>query len=186
MNIFYYNCICSQNIWRWRKTNRYQLWSSGIASEILNNKTTNRISMNFKFHIYIYIFYRTTLHRSPSFYKFNLHADQSSGSNRHERHFNFHSLRATTNTPPFFIKFHLHTQRQITRAIRQICISKHYPNSISLDHQRTPFSNSIARSEWIFCLEAKRQRKFNQRYLIPVSNIVTKFYTSPFSYAIYI
>ena len=136
--------------------------------------------------IYIYIFYRTTLHRSPSFYKFNLHADQSSGSNRHERHFNFHSLRATTNTPPFFIKFHLHTQRQITRAIRQICISKHYPNSISLDHQRTPFSNSIARSEWIFCLEAKRQRKFNQRYLIPVSNIVTKFYTSPFSYAIYI
>lgn len=57
MNIFYYNCICSQNIWRWRKTNRYQLWSSGIASEILNNKTTNRISMNFKFHIYIYIYF---------------------------------------------------------------------------------------------------------------------------------
>lgn len=103
-----------------------------------------------------------------------------SGSNRHERHFNFHlhSMRATTNTPPLFIKFHLHTRRQITRAIWQICISKHYPNSISLD-ANTAFKLD-ARSEWIFCLEAKRHANLI-RGIIPVSNIVTKFYTSPSS-----
>lgn len=67
-----------------------------------------------------------------------------------------------------FIMFHLHTRRI---AIWQICIFKHYPNSI-----RAPFSNSMHDPNG-YCLEAKRQTNL----IRGISPIVTKLSTSPFS-----